>query len=106
MRGRLVVWGGEVVRANSRASGRDNSWHNGRDNSGENLEKRNNESDRVYGRKSDGRGHFGSRYMNACYRGEAWQTIKIKETGEEGRGRALPNLWLHSDGTPCVIVVQ
>ena len=68
--------GVEILHDNSWASGRDNSWHNGRDNSGENLEKRNNESDRGYGRKSDRRGHFGSRYINACYRGEAWQINK------------------------------
>ena len=79
IRGRSVVWGGEVVHDNSWEIGRDNSWHNGRDNSGENLEKRNNEFDRGYGWKSDGRGHFGSRYMNASYRGEAWQTDKNKK---------------------------
>ena len=46
--------------------------------------------------------------------GKLGNQIKIKETGEEGRGRIIPilyqcmvtHLWLHSDGTPCVIVVQ
>ena len=38
--------------------------------------------------------------------GKLSKQIKIKVTGEEGRGRKIPNLSLHSDGTPCVIVVQ
>ena len=88
MRGRSVVWGVKLCRIIHGQSGRDNSWHNGRDNLKKKWEKRNNESDRGYGRMTDGRGHFGSEYMNASYRGEAWQTNKNQRNW---RGRKRTN---------------